>query len=144
MLLVKSSWVMTHVDAYLLDGSTFVSGAKLQSPNVKGNVIISLLAMLLIICAYSNCNMCIPWYFFMDENPTIQFFESKSKQLNKKFFSRIMKLILHFLLSNLVALLYKSHNQVFYKITIFNKYLLDNANNFIPSWVHFLNEKTYQ
>ena len=52
---------MTHVDAYLLDGSTFVSGAKLQSPNVKGNVIISLLAMLLIICAYSNCNMCIPY-----------------------------------------------------------------------------------
>ena len=101
---------MTHVDAYLLDGSTFVSGAKLQSPNVKGNVIISLLAMLLIL----------------------------------SHFSRIMKLILHFLLSNLVALLYKSHNQVFYKITIFNKYLLDNANNFIPSWVHFLNEKTYQ
>ena len=58
---------MTHVDAYLLDGSTFVSGAKLQSLNV----IISLLAMLLIL----------------------------------SHFSRIMKLILHFLLSILVALL---------------------------------------
>ena len=46
---------MTHVDAYLLDGSTFVSGAKLQSPNVKGNVIISLLAMLLILSHEKSC-----------------------------------------------------------------------------------------
>ena len=42
---------MTHVDAYLLDGSTFVSGAKLQSPNV----IISLLAMLLILSHEKSC-----------------------------------------------------------------------------------------
>ena len=46
---------MTHVDASLLDGSTFVSGAKLQSPNVKGNVIISLLAMLLILSHEKSC-----------------------------------------------------------------------------------------
>ena len=45
---------MTHVNAYLFDGSTFVSGAKIQSPNVKRNVIISLLAMLLILTLFND------------------------------------------------------------------------------------------
>ena len=44
-----SQELMSH--AYLLDGSTFVSGAKLQSPNV----IISLLAMLLILSHEKSC-----------------------------------------------------------------------------------------